>query len=248
MRNLFLKLVGLLFGMLILVSSCASDDISIEQLKVTENFNYQKFYDDYKNEIQNLDREEFAGLNTGLRILSYENLSNQKKYDLWHDKIQNTLKIKSLSEEQKLFLLDVKKMIGPIIFDRSNNEEMLKIIDIVEKKGMDLFENDLIINNIFGELGSLDEDLNLKNIVDEKNLMSEQTFKAIGLSSSFSFVEYEGDGLNPGTEPWCDLPNCTTRDCILCNPTTYSDCTNSCCRQSGCGILFAQTCIRRCLY
>lgn len=213
MRNLFLKQAGLLFGILILVSSCSSDDISAEQLKVTENFDYQKFYNDYKNEIQNLDREEFAGLNVNLRILAYEDFSNERKHDLWHDKFQNTLKIESLSEGQRLFLLDIKKQIEPVIFEKSNKEKILKIIDIVEKEGKGLFENDFIVNNIFGDLGSLDENFDLKNILDEKSIMNEQAFKAIGLSSSFSFFEYETDGLGTGPEPLCDLPNCTTRDC-----------------------------------
>ena len=64
--------------MLILVSSCTSDDISAEHLKETENFNYQKFYDDYKNEIRNLNREEFAGLNPHLRILAKQDFTIEK--------------------------------------------------------------------------------------------------------------------------------------------------------------------------
>jgi len=79
MRNLFLKPASLLFGMLILVSSCATiDELNEEQLVVTETFDYQRFYNDYKSEIHNLNREEFAGLNVNLRLLALQDFSSEK--------------------------------------------------------------------------------------------------------------------------------------------------------------------------
>lgn len=79
MKNLFLNQIFLLFGILILTLSCSvSDEISDENLIVTEAFDYQRFYEDYKSEIHKLTRDEFAGLNVNLRLLAIQDFSKEK--------------------------------------------------------------------------------------------------------------------------------------------------------------------------
>lgn len=246
MRNLFLKQCAILFGMFILVSSCSSDDISDEQLKVTENFNYQKFYEDYKDEIHDLSRDEFAGMNLNLRYLAYQNLSPEKKTKWWVEKLEEVLKLNSTNDKQKLFLRDVISKFKPNIFDEKNNESSSKLIEYIEKEGRILWGNDLVIHNIFGDLGNVNDEFQLENEINSEKVMTKRTFKAVGLDVKFNFNEYEKGGIDPGPEPLCDEPTCNTRSCVLCSPV-YSDCNSACCRtSSGCGLVLMQSCVRRC--
>lgn len=163
MRNLFLKPASLLFGMLILVSFCATiDELNEEQLVVTETFDYQKFYNDYKSEIHNLNREEFAGLNVNLRLLALQDFSSEKKYDWWMEKMDNTMKLESLTKEQVDFFRTVKEMFNPKFYDK-DNEEKYDLVDFVEMNAYKIGIDNELISKIFMELNDLDTDLNLIN-------------------------------------------------------------------------------------
>ncbi|MGB3454315.1 MAG: bacteriocin fulvocin C-related protein [Moheibacter sp.] len=211
MRNLFLKQAGLLFGILILVSSCSSDDISAEQLKITENFDYQKFYEDYKGEIQNLDREEFAGLNVNLRILAYQDFSKEKKHEWWNDKLDETLKINSLTEEQLNLIKKVKAYFSIDFFDKSKNESMKnEVLKLVETNASIIGLTNEMIHNIFMDLNNLDENLQMTNNSQRFELATIKSVKAIGLKNTEIIIGYSkpNDPISTGND-------CTNYGCFF---------------------------------
>jgi len=235
MRNLFLKQAVLLFGMFILVSSCSTDDINLEQLEITENFDFQRFYEDYKNEIHNLSREEFAGLNPHLRILAKQDFTIEKNHAWWNAKLDNMLVLKSLTNDQKDLIRKVKSYFVLGFFDKTKNEllkkEVLKLVeDNASKVG---FDNEDVYK-IFMCLGDLDERLNFINSnLTNKHLASEKSIKVLGINVD-DINSYNRGGLDPGPVP---ISDCSNYGCFFCNPGDGCDCTSSCNFVPGeCGI------------
>lgn len=236
MRNLFLKHCAILFGLSILVSSCSSDDISEGQLKVTENFNYQKFYEDYKAEIHKLNREEFAGLNANLRIIAYQGFSNEKKASWWIDKLENTLKLESLTNQQKKLISMVKEKFTSDFFDLNKNEllkaEVLRLVE--ENAPIVGFDNEMT-NNIFMNLGDLNEDVSLKQKAHNHQISTKSTFQKLSNNSQIDMNNYRGIGSGP--VDYSGEPNCSNYSCNFCSPAGGCDCSSGCKKRgSGCGI------------
>ena len=223
MRNLFLKQAVLLFGMLILVSSCATiDELNEEQLVVTETFDYQKFYQDYKTEIHNLSREEFAGLNVNLRILALQDFSNEKRHEWWMEKLENTMNLKSLTKDQIDFVGRVKGMFNPKFYEKGN-EEKYELADFVETNAYKVGIDDDLIRKIFMEQNDLDTDLKLINISPRWNLATPLSAKALKIKNEDIVIHYAKP-----LDPIGSGPNCQNYSCWFCSPVGNCDCTTSC--------------------
>lgn len=236
MRNLFFKHCAILLGLFILVSSCSSDDISEEQLKVTEKFNYQKFYDDYKSEINNLSREEFAGLNLNLRIIAYEEFSNEKKAKWWIDKLENTLKLESLTKQQKKLILTVKEKFTLDFFENSRNEHLkTEVLRLIEENAPIVgFDNEMI-NNIFMDLGNINNDISLKHKGHKHQISTKSTFQKLSSNIQINMNNYRGIGTGP--VDYSGEPNCSNYSCNFCSPAGGCDCSEGCKKRgSGCGV------------
>lgn len=234
MKNLFLKQVCLLFGMLTILSSCSTmDNPSEEQLIVTETFDYQKFYSDYKNEIQSLSREEFAGLNINLRVLAFQDFSIEKKHEWWIDKLNNVLKINSLTKEQKDFITKSKEMLKPNLYEIDNEEKYI-VEEFVEVNAYKVgIEDDLMIK-IFMALNDLDQNLDLINSAKNKNIASSNTEKALNLEGEIILNYY----YKP-EDPISNTPNCQNYSCNFCVNGCITDCKTT---PDGCGIFFLYSC------
>lgn len=242
MRNLFLKPASLLFGMLILVSSCATiDELNEEQLVVTETFDYQKFYNDYKSEIHNLNREEFAGLNVNLRLLALQDFSSEKKYDWWMEKMDNTMKLESLTKEQVDFVRTVKEMFNPKFYDK-DNEEKYDLVDFVEMNAYKIGIDNELISKIFMELNDLDTDLNLINSSPRWSLATPTSAKTLRIDNDNILVNYAKP-----TDPIGTGPNCQNYSCWFCSPIGDCDCTTNCTYvPNACGIYNGFDCHATC--
>lgn len=225
-----------MLGLFILVSSCSSDDINEEQLKVTENFNYQKFYDDYKSQINNLSREEFAGLNLNLRFIAYQNFPIEKKANWWNEKLENTLKLESLTNQQKKLISTVKEKFTSDFFDFNKNEflkaEVLRLVE--ENAPIVGFDNEMI-NNIFMNLGDLNEDISLRDKVHKHLISTKSTFQKLSNNSQININNYRGIGTGP--VGYSGEPNCSNYSCNFCSPAGGCDCSSGCKKRgSGCGV------------
>lgn len=238
MRNLFLKQTLLLIGLFTLVLSCATvDELTEDSLKVTETFDYENFYDDYKSEIHSLDRTEFAGLNIYIRILALQDFSDQKKRNWWNDKVENTVRLKSLTKEQIEFIKKVNGMFS-IEFYEKGNEKKYELADFVELNAYKVGFDDDLVRKVFMELNDIDTDFNLINRSPRLGLATPLSAKAISLD-----VEKISDDYSKPRDPISNTANCQNYGCFFCSPGGGCDCSTNCVYvPNACGVFGAFDC------
>lgn len=250
MKNYLFKLTCLFSIVLLLISCSTIDEIKEEQnqeIKKNDTTS-EKFYAEYKIEIQKLDRVEFVGLNPKIKRLAYREFSSRKKADWWFEKLNNVEKNADLTKEQIIFLDEVKSKVSADLFDKkaANIDELASY---VQTEGIKVGFDFQSLKNIFTELNDVDNELHLVNYIDKKSDSKEigTEIALKGLKKIISNNEISiGDinALNIDPQPYDYFCGET---CFWCFPGTRceKDCTSN---GTDCGLFGDQKCNGVCKY